>query len=310
MQLASVRSGLPESFDEVAAIAVDATGSILLATGPIDEPFYYRSAIKPIQSLAARRTGLDLPVEHLALSCASHTGYPVHIAIARQILADAGLSESDLQTTPDRPSSRVADADLIARGDTTKRSILHNCSGKHSAWLAACAHAGWDTATYLDQDHPIQEAIVDTVHEFTDVRPDPIGVDGCGAPTLGGTLLGLATAFQRLDTTEELKPIRDAMTRFSSLVGDNMAYEGRVGAVWGGPQKGGAAGSFAMARSGVGIATKSRSGNNKHAVMAAVHVADKLGMVTQGMKDALQPQFAPPVIGAGRHVGTVEVVAW
>ncbi len=308
MRFAWVRSGLAESFDDVSAIAVDAVGTTLLSAGDPDAPLFYRSAIKPHQALAARRTGLDLPPEHLAITCASHGGYPVHLAIVRQVLADAGLTESHLRTTRGRPRSRTADAWLIARGDTTKRPVLHNCSGKHAGWLAACVHAGWDTATYLDETHPLQRSIVDVVREYTDVDPTPTGVDGCGAPTLRGTIRGLATAFQRLDTAEELAPIKSAMSRFGALVADNLDDDGRVSLVWGGPQKVGAEGSFAMSRSGVGIATKSHSGNARIAVAAALEVASRLGMLTDAMVDALQPQIAPRVIGAGRVVGHVELV--
>jgi len=226
------------------------------------------------------------------------------------MLADAGLNEADLLTTPGRPRSRKADSDLILRGDTTKRPILHNCSGKHAGWLAACVTAGWDSGTYLDPDHPLQEAILNVAREFTDTEPTPTGIDGCGAPTLRGTLHGLATGFRRLDTDAELRPIRDAMARFPGLISDNLDHDGRVGAVFGGPQKGGAAGSYGMARQGIGIATKSMSGSFRNSVVAALHVADRLSMVTPGMREALKPQFAPAVVGGGQRVGTLEVAEW
>ncbi len=270
---------------------------------------FYRSSIKPFQALAARRTGLDLPPEHLAVTCSSHAGYPVHLAIVREILANAGLSESDLRTAPGRPLSRIADSWLIARGDTTSRPVLHNCSGKHAGWLAACAHKGWDTDTYIEPRNPLQQAIVEVVHEYTGVDPNPFGVDGCGAPTPRGSVRGLATAFQRLGTDDELKPIATAMSRFGPLVADNIDDCGRVSTVWGGPSKIGAQGSFAMVRSGVAIATKSHSGKDPVAVAGALAVASKLGMLTDAMIAALEPQLAPPVIGGGRVVGHAELVA-
>jgi L-asparaginase II len=309
MRFAWVRSGLAESYDDVSAVAVDGAGKQLFSSGDPDAEFFYRSAIKPLQALAARRTGLDLPPEHLAVTCASHTGYPVHLSTVRAILSDAGLTEADLRTTSGRPSSRIADSWLIAAGDTTKRPILHNCSGKHAGWLAACAHAGWDTETYLEESHPLQQSILDVVHEYTGIDPTPVGVDGCGAPTLRGSVRGLATAFQRIDTAEELAPIASAMSRFGPLLADNIDDGGRVAVTWGGPQKGGAEGSFAMARSGIGIATKSHSGNITIAIAGALEVASKLGMLTDAMRSGLEPQIAPPVIGAGRVVGQVELVA-
>lgn len=308
MRFAWVRSGLAESFDDVSAIAVDGAGTALFSAGDPDALFFYRSAIKPHQALAARRAGLELPPEHLAVTCASHAGYPVHIAIVRQILTDAGLTEADLMTAKGRPRSRIADSWLIARGDTTKRPVLHNCSGKHAGWLAACVHAGWDTATYLDESHPLQQSILDIVREFADAEPTPTGVDGCGAPTLRGSVRSLAVAFQRLDTSVEMAPIASAMSRFGPLVVDNLDDDGRVSVMWGGPQKVGAEGSFAMARSGIGIAAKSHSGDARTAVAGALEVASRLGMLTDAMTDVLGPQLRPPVIGASRVVGRAELV--
>lgn len=308
MRFARVRSGLAESFDDVEAVAVDSAGAELFASGNPDRPMFYRSAIKPLQALAAKRTGLALPPEHLALTCASHSGYPVHVAIVRQILSNSGLTEAALRNTPDRPLARHANADLIAKGDRTKRPILHNCSGKHAGWLAACLHAGWDIETYLDPDHPLQSSILEIVEEFSGVDPRPVGVDGCGAPTLQGSIRGLATSFANLDTTEEMAPIAAAMARFPALVGDNITTDGRIGAWWGGPQKRGAEGSFAMVRHGVAIATKSMSGDADIAATAALHVADRLGMLTDAMKTSLEPQLLPPVLGAGHTVGHLTLV--
>lgn len=308
MRFARVRSGLAESFDDVEAVAVDPTGAELFVSGDPDRPMFYRSAIKPLQALAAQRTGLVLPSEHLAVSCASHGGYPAHIGIVRQILADAGLTEAALQATPSRPWSHNADEQLMAREDRSSRPILSPCSGKHAGWLAACVHTGWDSDTYLEPDHPLQHAVFEAVEEFTGVHPGPIGVDGCGAPTLRGSIRGLAAAYVNLITREEMAPIAAAMTRFGALVSDNISIHGRIGAWWGGPQKEGAEGSFVMVRQDVAIATKSMSGNSAIAATAALIVADRLGMLTLAMKAALEPQLRPPVLGAGRTVGHLELV--
>ncbi len=308
MRFARVRSGLEESSDEVEAIALDASGRVLFTSGDPDRPLYYRSAIKPFQALAGVRAGLRLPAEHLAITCSSHTGYPVHIGLVRQILADAGLSSADLKCASDRPGSSVADHALVARGNARYQRIFHNCSGKHAGWLAACAVAGWGFETYLEDSHPVQISIREIVREFTGIDPQPVGIDGCGAPASRGTIRGIAKAFTLLDTEEELRPIADALTRFGSLTSDNITGAGRFAAVWGGRQKGGAEGSFVAVRHGVAIATKSRSGNSDAAVAGALHVADTLGMLTDGMRDTLAPQINPPVLGGGAIVGRLELV--
>ncbi|GMR02008.1 MAG: asparaginase [Acidimicrobiia bacterium] len=308
MRLARVRSGLAESFDDVAAIALDADGTVLFASGAIGRQMFYRSVIKPFQAIAAARTGLTLPPVHLAVACSSHGGYPVHLAIVEQILKDYGLATDDLGCTPDHPLAQDAHVLQIQRGNSSREPRFHNCSGKHAGWLAACTVAGWDTRSYLDLHHPLQRSILDVMKEYSGVDARPVGVDGCGAPTLRGTVATLATAFSKLTTESEAEPIAMAMTTYGALVADNIRADGRVGVTWGGPQKVGAEGSFAMARHGVAIATKSESGSSAMAVAAALEVANRVGMLPAGMEEGLSEQLAPPVFGAGRQVGRTTVV--
>ena len=308
MRFARVRSGLAESFEDVHAVAIDTSGSIIFSSGDPELPIFYRSSNKPFQALAARRAGLDLPPEHLAVSCSSHGGFPVHTAIVQSILDEAGLSEHDLRCAAGRPEVREADRMLAARGRMNPERILHTCSGKHAAWLAACVTAGWDTGSYIDNAHPLQRSVVEIMAEFSGVDPEPAGVDGCGAPALRGTLTGLARAFQRLGTDPEVAPIASSMTRFGALVRDNVRPTGKIALQWGGPVKYGAEGSLALVREGVGIATKSRSGDRDSTAAAMLEVADRLGMLTDAMNGALKDVRNPAVIGGGRLVGSWELV--
>ncbi|MFV1999148.1 MAG: asparaginase [Acidimicrobiia bacterium] len=308
MRFARVRSGLAESFDEVAAVAVDETGRTLYSSGAVNQPIFYRSAIKPFQAIAAARTGLSLPREHLAVTCASHSGYPVHLAIIDSILTDHGLTTRDLQTTPGRPLSYEADMLQVARGNVRPEPRFHNCSGKHAGWLAACTVAGWDLESYLDPHHPLQVSILDVMAEFSGADARPVGVDGCGAPTLRGSIITLARAFSRLSVNEEAVSVATAMTAYGALVSDNIRGDGRVGVTWGGPQKRGAEGSFAMSQHGIAIATKSESGTDDTALAAALVVAGELNLLPEGMSRVLADQISPPVIGAGSRVGRTVVV--
>lgn len=308
MRFARVRSGLAESFEDATVVALDGSGKIVFASGDPDTPVFYRSAIKPFQALAAARAGLDLPDEHLAVTCASHGGFPVHIGIVEAILTDHELTMDHLRCTPGRPLSRTADELLLMGGNSKLEPRFHNCSGKHSGWLAACNVTGWDTETYLDPDHPLQCSIVEIIAEFTEIDPEPVGVDGCGAPTLRGSVVGLARAFCRLGSDAELAPIARAMTRFGALVADNVRADGRLGLWWGGPQKIGATGLIGMTRNGVTIAAKAHSGNPEVAVAAALITAERIGALPVAALDALEDQIRPPVIGAGRTVGRMELI--
>lgn len=308
MRFGRVRSGLTEIIEDVSVVAIDETGSVLFESGDPDTPIFYRSAIKPFQALAALRAGLTLPDEHLALTCASHGGFPAHIGIVETILADHGLTTDDLLCTPGRPLSPDAHELQLIRGSRRNERRLHNCSGKHAGWLAACTVAGWDTGTYLESSHPLQQSVVEVVADVTGIDPRPVGVDGCGAPTLRGTPRGLANAFARLGSDEELAPIARAMTRFSALASDNTRPDGRTGLWWGGPQKCGAGGLYALTRSGFTVAAKAHSGASDAAVAAALTTADRIGALSPAMKDALDAEIHPPVFGAGRTVGHMELI--
>jgi len=308
MRFARLRSGLHESFEDVTTIALDEVGTVLLSSGEVDAPLYYRSAIKPFQALAAARTGLALPDEHLAVTCSSHGGFPVHVAIVDAVLTDHGLTSDDLQCPPARPPSREAHEQLLLSGIRDKQRRFHTCSGKHAGWLAACVVARWDTSTYLEPDHPLQRSILTIMREASGLDPAPVGVDGCGAPALRGSVRGLARAFGRLGADDELAPMARATARFGALVADNMRPDGRVAAWWGGPQKVGAEGIFAMTRGGVTIVAKSHSGKSEVAIAGALTTAHKIGVLSQGAADALEDEMSPPVIGAGRIVGRMELI--
>ena len=58
-----------------------------------------------------------------------------------------------------------------------------NCSGKHAAFLAACAAHGWDLDTYLDSEHPLQRHVIETVARTAGEAVEHVGVNSAGAPS-------------------------------------------------------------------------------------------------------------------------------
>ncbi len=166
------------------------------------------------------RHGLDSDGALLALACSSHSGEEFQVDAAREILARAGLSESDLQNTPDYPYDEVARTAWIAAG-LPKQSIVQNCSGKHASMLATCVANGWDIATYREPRHPLQVAISETVAELAGAMPSAVAVDGCGAPIHAIPLAGLARSFGRLAAAQEGPEARvaQAMQDFPEYVG-------------------------------------------------------------------------------------------
>ncbi len=165
------------------------------------------------------RSGLDLPERLLALVCASHSGEAMHVDGVREILAAAGLEVDALQTPPDYPLDDEVREQLIRDGGA-RTPLAMNCSGKHAGMLATCVVNGWDTATYLAPDHPLQQAIAETFAEATGEPVEVTAVDGCGAPLLSTSLTGLARAFRRLAVATDgpERRIADAIRAHPELV--------------------------------------------------------------------------------------------
>lgn len=215
------RSGFIESVHRALAVEVAPDGGVSQAYGAVDAPHFPRSSNKPMQALAMVRSGLDLPPDLLALACASHSGEEIHLDGVRRILSGAGLSEADLQNTPDLPHDQVASREWLRAGNDAT-SIAQNCSGKHAGMLATCVAQGWDHRTYRDPNHPLQQAIAETLAQVAGEPVDATGVDGCGAPVMAISLAGLARAFGRIagaaDGTHEAS-IRDAIRAHPEMLG-------------------------------------------------------------------------------------------
>lgn len=195
-----VRCGLIESVHQGHLLALDARGREVLGRGDPDAQIFARSSLKPLQAVAMLRTGVQLTDEQIALACASHNGQEQHRAVVRSTLAGAGLTEADLANTPSWPlDPHAAQAWRDAGNDAA--AVTQNCSGKHAAMLATCVHSGWDTATYLDPSHPLQQQICRVIEELTGEPIGYVAVDGCGAPQPSTTLRGLARAFAVVATS-------------------------------------------------------------------------------------------------------------
>ena len=204
-----VRSGFLESVHHGALVVLDPDRRVQIAAGDVDGPHFPRSANKPLQLVAMLRAGLDpdtaLPGELLALAQSSHSGESYHLAGVRRILLTAGLTDADLQNTPDLPLDPAERAAWLGSGHGPT-ALAQNCSGKHAAMLATCVAAGWDTATYRAPDHPLQRLIAETIADLAGEPVAATGVDGCGAPVAAISLTGLARAFATLATPQH--PVR------------------------------------------------------------------------------------------------------
>lgn len=215
------RGLLVESVHHGSAAVTLADGRTALLAGDGSSPVYPRSALKPLQAVAALRLGVEIDAPLLAVAAASHSGGPEHADAARRILAAHGLDERDLRNPQDLPYGTPEREALLAAGGVRGR-LVQNCSGNHALILAACVVAGWPTGTYLDPDHPVQAAIRDTLDELAAEPVGPVAIDGCGMPVLGMRLPAIARAYGRLaaagPTTAEGR-VASAMRDHPHLVG-------------------------------------------------------------------------------------------
>ncbi|WP_328318266.1 asparaginase [Streptomyces sp. NBC_00388] len=208
-----VRSGFVEGRHRGSLVILAADGSVEHTLGDPSRPVFPRSSNKPMQAAAVLRAGLDLSGERLALASASHSGEEFQRALVRTMLTEYGLHESDLQCPADLPLDPVEAEGYLAAGHGRER-VTMNCSGKHTAMLAVCALNGWPTDSYLDPSHPLQRLVLTVVEEAAGERVTSVGTDGCGAPLMAVSLVGLARAFRAFVLAPEGSPERrvaDAM---------------------------------------------------------------------------------------------------
>lgn len=302
------RSGVDESVHFGALVALQPNGEVSFSVGDPRVAIYPRSSTKPFQALAMVQSGLSLSPQQLALVCASHNGEALHLETARQILASAGLGEDALLNTVDFPLHVASAHEAIRRGDA-KSSLQMNCSGKHSGMLATCVLNGWPLDSYLDVNHPLQQAITGTISETTQQQPLAIGVDGCGAPAHVVELVGLARAMRAIavgDAGTAGTQVFEAMSQHPYVVGG----EGRhvtsiVSHIPGLFAKDGAESVYVAAtKEGHAVALKMSDGSGRATPTVLLAALQRLGVDTSGVPDSIREV----VLGHGQPVGDVRAV--
>lgn len=306
----TTRSGMDESVHFGAVVGLGRNGEIEFAVGDPNAVIYPRSANKPMQAVAMVRSGLSLPPQLLALTCASHDGTPMHIEGVRRILTTAGLRPEALANTAGLPLDPAAAADVLRAGGAPT-ALLMTCSGKHSSMLATCVHNGWaHDSSYLDVAHPLQVAVSGVVDELTGEPHAHIGVDGCGAPAHAMSLVGLARGFRAIavgDAGAAGRKVYEAMTTHPEMVGgDTCQVTPIMRYVPGLMAKDGADGVFAAALpDGRTVALKISDGADRARPAVLLAGLQALGIDTTAVAVVVEER----IMGHGRQVGSVRAVA-
>ena len=163
------------------------------------------------------KAGLNVSDEELAIICSSHSGNQIHIDLVTAMLEKRNIPLTALKNTTDKP---LGEKEKLSWGDNPGTQLTQNCSGKHAGMLITCMQNGWDMATYLEMNHPLQIAIKSEIELLAAEKVSASTFDGCGAPLFAISLTGLARAISKLiksndDTYEQ---IVSACTKFPELV--------------------------------------------------------------------------------------------
>jgi L-asparaginase II len=232
--LVEVRRGaITESRHRGHIAAVEPDGNVVSYLGAPLNVTFLRSSAKPFQTLPLLVSGaadrFEFTDQEIALACASHSGEPIHTALAASMLRKIGLGPEALRCGIHEPFSPEVAQGLRDRGEQPN-VLQNNCSGKHAGMLALARHLGAPTDNYDSAENPVQLAIADVVSQFSGIAVEDlsVGVDGCGVPVFGITVRAMAMAYARLvsplmefdqATRDACKRIVRVMSAYPELIG-------------------------------------------------------------------------------------------
>jgi len=294
----------------------NAKGELLASWGDPEAVILPRSSYKMLQALPLVESGaaahFGLTSEHLALSCASHTGAHIHTDRVNAWLSGLDLNEADLRCGGHMPEDQEALKELIC-GDHCFDQTHNNCSGKHSGFLTLNKHLGGGSE-YIEIDHPVQKAVKAAIEEMAGEDTKGYAIDGCSAPNFGLTLQGFARALAHMADPSGLGPVREeaataliaAMRKHPELVaGETCACTEMMRAMDGKVVvKTGAEGVFVaiIPERGIGVALKIEDGAEraKECAMAAL-------LVRLGVADPEHPMIKSRLFHEQRNCNDLRV---
>ena len=297
------RGGTLELQHAGAIAVVDTRGKLLAQAGDPHWMAFTRSTLKALQALPFMEAGGPLHFgfsdRDTAMLCASHSGEPMHVAQVQSILDKADVNYKRLQCGCHVPYF-VADGVGPEPAHYDERN--HNCSGKHSGFLAYCVQHGLPLDTYLEPGHPLQQAVRQHVARAAGLEPDDLhaGIDGCSAPNYAMPLSSLARAYARLASGEQdsefggsFGQLSQAMIAHPDLVSgtgrNDKAFMESGRGDW--VTKVGADGvqAFASRSRGQAFAVKIADGSKSALFAATVEVLEQLGWLDERQREELRP---------------------
>ena len=323
-----IRGETVESVHRGHLFIVDGEGNEIVRLGDADTVAFIRSSAKPFQVLPFLLSGgaerFGFLESEIALACASHSGEKIHTTIAEKMLRKIGLAESDLRCGAHLPFNEQRAEEMIRAGENPTQ-LHNNCSGKHAAMLAFALVLGADIKTYDAIENPVQQAILQTIADFTETPSEqiPLAIDGCAAPNFALSVRAMAKSFLKLvfppenfgdKLREACRRVCEAMMNYPELVGGTERLDTLLMAAARGRiiSKIGAEGVWLCGvlpsprwKKGLGIAMKIEDGDDRRArAVVSVEVLRRLGFFEEKTLSKYSP--LPIMNRRGDLVGRVE----
>lgn len=316
-----VRRGAGVEAVHTAAIAVvDARSRLTHALGDVEQPYFARSSIKPLQALAFVEAGgparYGFGPQELALCMASHSGTDLHVAVVKGMLQKLGLTPEALQCGAHNPIG-LQQAGQVAQQGEDKDPLRHNCSGKHCGFLALAQLLGQPVADYLEPTGPAQLLVRHAVADAcaVDVASLIVATDGCSAPNFSLPLRNLAIGFKNLALADDeaRTSARQALLEHPVLVSGEgrldydlaRAFPGRL------LVKGGAEAIMLMSfrEPALGIAVKVVDGSARALGPIVVETLKQLRLIDDMAKFPSLAPYERPSVENARQLKTGEICA-
>ncbi|MBD3258755.1 asparaginase [candidate division GN15 bacterium] len=323
-----LRGEIVEAEHEIIVAVIDGDGRLTHAVGDPDRVFMTRSSVKPFQVLPVITSGaLDafgFAAHQLAVMCASHNGTDEHRQVVASNLERIGLSAEQLQCGTHRPMFMEIEGTYPTAGED-RDPVRHNCSGKHSGFLALAKHIGEPVERYLDPGSEVQQRVKQAVAlmcEYPEERIE-IGIDGCSAPVFSMSVRHLAIGFKNLAmrrggaagdpaVAKALERGWAAMTGYPHLVAGTGRFDydlmrsmpGRVVSKLGAESIRG----LAFNDPPLGICVKVRDGGMRALGPVCVHVLRQLGLIEDFANYPHLQRYVEPAVRNARNIVTGRIV--
>lgn len=313
-----------EAVHEAAIAVVNAEGDLTHYLGDPSAVFMARSSIKPFQLMPMLLSGaadkFKFSDEQLAVMSGSHSGSDRHVAVVLSNLEQAGNGREHLKCGTHWPIGMQADG-VYPTHDEDKDPARHNCSGKHSGFLAQARFLGDDIGEYLNPGSKTQKLVRENVsryceYDLSSVRP---GIDGCSAPNYPLPVRQLALGYKKLASAEgpdastsgAVGRIRDAVYAHPFMVSGEKRFDydlmrsfpGNVICKVGGE----AIEAIGFRNPSIGICVKILDGNTRPLGAVCVEVLKQLGLVTSMDEVPFLKRHERPLIFNNRNLETGHV---